>query len=95
MSDPDFASSMRTPVPTAHESARARLLRSAQTHAAVSDLLAEKAYSLDPTCTRPSLRLLRQMVRDHRVKAMLLQGQAAAIGYGNTPDVGQGGAGRA
>jgi len=69
---------------------RAQLLRSAQTHAAVSDLLAEKAYNLDPTCTRPSLRLLRQMVRDHRIKAMLLQAQAAAIGYGTTPDCGPG-----
>jgi hypothetical protein len=85
MSDPDFAA----------ESARARPLRSAQTYAAVSDLLAEKPYSLDPACTPPSLQLLRQRVRVHRVKAMLPEGQAAAIGYGTTPGVGQGGTGRA
>ena len=95
MSDPDFAASMRTPVSTADETARARLLRSAQTHAAVSDLLAEKAYSLDPACTRSFLRLRRQRVRVHRVKAMLLEGQAAAIGYGTPPGVAQGGTGRA
>ncbi|MGH1571719.1 hypothetical protein ACRAWG_14865 [Methylobacterium sp. P31] len=47
---------------------------------AAADLLAEKAHHLDPDRTLPTLRLLWRMIRDHRVNAMLLRGQAAAIG---------------
>lgn len=53
------------------------LLWGAQTHEAVADNLSDKAHRLDPTGTLPALRLLRRMVRDHRIKALLLRGQAA------------------
>lgn len=73
---------MRSAEPPSGAAARMDLLWAAQTHEAVADSLADKACRLDPTGALPALRLLRRMVRDHRIKAMLLRGQAAANGIG-------------
>ena len=72
-------SSMRPAEPSPDAEVRMNLLWGAQTHEAVADSLSDKAHRLDPTGTLPALRLLRRMVRDHRIKAMLLRGQAAAL----------------
>jgi hypothetical protein len=56
------------------------LLAHARTHEAVAECLADKAFRLDPSGSSPVFRPLRWMVRDHRIKALLLRGQAACIG---------------
>ena len=75
----NLPSSMRPAESSPDAEARRNLLWGAHTHDAVADSLADKAHRLDPTGTLPALRLLRRMVRDHRIKAMLLRGQAAAL----------------
>jgi hypothetical protein len=75
---------MRSAEPSPGATARMDLLWGAQTHEAVADSLSDKAHRLDPTGALPALRLLRRMMRDHRIKAMLLRGQAA-IADGTAP----------
>lgn len=73
----NLPSPMRSAEPSPDAAVRTDLLWGAQTHEAVADSLSDKAQRLDPTGTLPALRLLRRMVRDHRIKAILLRGQAA------------------
>lgn len=75
----NLPSSMRPAQPSPGAEAWTNLLWGAHTHEAVADSLADKAHRLDPAGTLPTLRPLRQMVSDHRIKAMLMRGQAAAL----------------
>jgi len=55
----------------------ADLLLRARTHEALASGLADKAAQLDPARMQPALQLLWRMARAHRIRAMLLRGQAA------------------
>lgn len=55
------------------------LLALARTHDAVAGRLAEQASRLDPSGSTPALRPLRWMVREHRIKALLLRGRAGCV----------------
>lgn len=61
------------------------LLAHARTHEAVAECLADRAFRLDPSGSSPVLRPLRRMVRDHRIKALLLRGRAAFIRSSDPP----------
>lgn len=73
----NLPSSRPPAAPSPDAAARTDLLWGAQTHEAVADSLADKVHRLDPTGALPALRSLHRMVRDHRIKALLLRGQAA------------------
>jgi hypothetical protein len=87
MGTPHFASPMRPRRRMeAPDAARMEdLVARARTHDALAGNLAGKASRLDPTGSLPALRPLRWMVCEHRIKALLLRGQAACIGAGILP----------
>lgn len=87
MAEPGFASPLWPPrSATASRAAQVEdLLAHARTHDAVAERLAGKATRLDPSDSSPALRPLRWMVRDHRIKALLLRGQAACVRSGLLP----------
>ncbi|AWN37771.1 hypothetical protein [Methylobacterium radiodurans] len=88
MADPRFASPSWPLRPGAGSRAPRELddlLAHARTHDAVAECLADKAFRLDPSGSSPVLRPLRRMVRDHRIRALLLRGRAACIRSDDPP----------
>ena len=84
-----YPASPTGPLPPAFGSAVATiedLLARARTHDAVAESLAGKVAWLAPAVPPATLRPLRWMVRDHRIKALLLRGQAACIWVGIEPE---------
>lgn len=60
----------------------ADLLLRARTHEALAAGLSDKASELDPVKMQSALQALWRMARAHRIRAMLLRGQAACRGHG-------------
>lgn len=65
------------PIPSEWESPADLLIR-ARTHEALAGSLGEKASRLDADGMLPVLQLIWRMARAHRIRAMLLRGQAAS-----------------